>query len=201
MDYQKAFDKVPHNRLISKLKAYKFNAELLDWVQSYLKDRSQIVEVNGKQSMWLPVNSGIPQGSVLGPLLFLLYINDLPDNIDSSVYMYPDDTKLYREIREPRDHEILQEDLNKLSVWSDLWLLKFHPEKCFSLTMGKQDEDQFAYHMMIDKTKTFMTKVENIKDIGVTIDCHLKFEKHINGKFVTANKIVGIIRRSFMFLK
>ena len=200
MDYQKAFDKVPHNRLISKLKAYKFNAELLDWVQSYLKDRSQFVEVNGKQSMWLPVTSGIPQGSVLGPLLFLLYINDLPDNIDSSVYMYADDTKLYREIREPRDHEILQEDLNKLSVWSDLWLLKFHPEKCFSLTIGKQDEDQFAYHMMIDKTKTFMTKVEDIKDIGVTIDCHLKFEKHINGKIVTANKLVGIIRRSFMFL-
>ena len=200
MDYQKAFDKVPHNRLISKLKAYKFNAELLDWVQSYLKDRSQFVEVNGKQSMWLPVTSGIPQGSVLGPLLFLLYINDLPDNIDSSVYMYADDTKLYREIREPRDHKILQEDLNKLSVWSDLWLLKFHPEKCFSLTIGKQDEDQFAYHMMIDKTKTFMTKVEDIKDIGVTIDCHLKFEKHINGKIVTANKLVGIIRRSFMFL-
>ena len=114
--------------------------------------------------------------------------------------MYADDTKLYREIREPRDHEILQEDLNKLSVWSDLWLLKFHTEKCFSLTIGKQDEDQFAYHMMIDKTKTFMTKVEDIKDIGVTIDCHLKFEKNINGKIVTDNKLVGIIRRSFMFL-
>ena len=83
--------------------------------------------------------------------------------------MYADDTKLYREIREPRDHEILQ-DLNKLSDWSDLWLLKFHPEKCFSLTIGIQDEDQFAYHMMIDKTKTFMTKVEVIKDIGVTIE-------------------------------
>ena len=153
MDYQKAFDKVLHNRLILKLKAYKFNAELLDWVQSYLKDRSQFVEVNGKQSMWLPVTSGIPQGSVLGPLLFLLNINDLPDNIISGVYMYADDTKLYREIREPRDHEILQEDLNKLSDWSDFWLLKFHPEKCFSLTIGKQDEDQFAYHMMLDKTK------------------------------------------------
>ena len=88
----------------------------------------------------------------------------------------------------------------KISDWSDLWLLKFHPEKCCSLTIGKQYEDQFAYHMMIDKRKTFMTKVEDIKDIGVTIDCQLKFEKHINGKIVTANKLVGIIRRSFMFL-
>ena len=161
-----------------KLKAYKFNAELLYWVQSYLKHRSQFVEVNGKQSLWLPVTSGIPLGGVLSPLLFLLYINDLPDNIhvDSSVYMYADDTKLFRDIREPRDHEILQEDLNKISDWSDLWLLNFHPEKCFSLTIGKQDEHQFTYHMMIDKTKIFMTKVEDIKDIRVTIDCQLKFE-------------------------
>ena len=69
MDYQKAFDKVPHNGLMSKLKAYKFNAELLDWVQSYLKDRSQFVEVNGKQSMWLPVTSGIPTRNCAGPTI------------------------------------------------------------------------------------------------------------------------------------
>ena len=129
MDYQKEFDKVPHCRLISKLKAYHFHSTVIDWVQTYLRDRSQYVEVNGKESVRLPVTSGIPQGSVLGPLLFLIYINDLPDQIDSSVYMYADDTKLYREIKEPRDHDILQNDLSKLSDWSDLWLLKFHLKK------------------------------------------------------------------------
>ena len=200
MDYQKAFDKVPHCRLISKLKAYHFHSTVIDWVQTYLRDRSQYVEVNGKESIRLPVNSGIPQGSVLGPLLFLIYINNLPDQIDSSVYMYADDTKLCREIKEPRDHDILQNDLNKLSDWSDLWLLKFHPKKCFSLTIGKQDEQEFDYHVMIDNEIHPMIKTEEIKDIGVTIDCRLRFEKHVNGKIETANKLVRIIRRSFMFL-
>ena len=131
MDYQNVFDKVPHCRLISKLKAYHFHDTVIDWVQTYLRDRSQYVEVNRKESNKLPVTSGIPQGSVLGPLLLLIYINNLRDQIDSSVYMYTDDTKLYREIKEPKDHDtgILQNDLNKLSDWSDLWLLKFHHKK------------------------------------------------------------------------
>ena len=97
MDYQKSYDKVPHCRLISKLKAYYFHGTVIDLVQTYLRDRSQYVEVNGKESIRLPVTSEIPRGGVLGPLLFLIYINDLPDQIDSSVYMYADDTKLYRE--------------------------------------------------------------------------------------------------------
>ena len=200
MDYQKAFDKVPHCRLISKLKAYHFHSTVIDWVQTYLRDRSQYVEVNGKESIRLPVTSGIPQESVLGPLLFLIYINDLPDQIDSSVYVYADDTKLYREIKELRDHDVLQNDLNKLSDWSDLWLLKFYSQKCFSLTIGKQDEQEFDYHMMMDNEIHPMIKTEENKDIGVTIDCRIRFEKHVNGKIKTANKLVGIIRRSFMFL-
>ena len=107
--------------------------------------------------------------------------------------MYADDTKLYREIKEPRDHDKLQNDLNKLSDWSDLWLLKFLPKKCFSLTIRKQDDQKFNYHMMIDNVIHHMIKTEDIKDIGVTIDCRVRFDKHVNGKIETANKLVGII--------
>ena len=200
MDYQKAFDKVPHGRLLAKLEAYNLSSEVINWIKEYLTGRSQCVEVNGKASEWLPVTSGIPQGSVLGPLLFLIYINDLPDDINSDVYMYADDTKLYREIKTIEDQRILQKDLDTLTKWSEIWLLKFHPEKCFNLTIGIGEGEESSYHMMIDNVKHKMTKIEEIKDIGVIIDSNLKFEKHINAKIVTANKILGIIRRTYMFL-
>ena len=117
MDYQTAFDKVkvPHGRLLAKLEAYNLSSEVLNWIKEYLTDRSQCVEVNGKTAAWLPVTSGIPQGSVLGPLLFLIYINDLHVDINSDVYMYADDTKLYRGIKTSEDQRILQKDLDNLT--------------------------------------------------------------------------------------
>ena len=125
MDYQKAFDKVPHGRLLAKLEAYNLSSEVINWIKEYLTGRSQCVEVNGKASEWLPVTSGIPQGSVLCPLLFLIYVNDLPDDINSDVYMYADDTKLYREIKTIEDQRILQKDLDTLTKWSEICLRGF----------------------------------------------------------------------------
>ena len=192
MDYQKAFDKVPHGRLLAKLEAYNLSSEVINWIREYLTDRSQCVKVNSKASEWLPIKSGIPQGSVLGPLLFLIHINDLPDNINSDVYMYADDTKIYREIKTIEDQRILQKDLDTLTKWSEIWLLEFHHE-----TIGIAEGEESSYHMMIDNVKHKMTKIEEIKDIGAITDSNLKFEKHIcNAKIVTANKILGIIRRT-----
>ena len=114
--------------------------------------------------------------------------------------MYADDTKLYREIKTIEDQRILQKDLDTtLTKWSEIWLLKFHPEKCFNLTIGIGKGEESSYHMMIGNVKHKMTKIEEIKDIGVIIDSNLKFEKHINAKVVTANKIQGIIREHICF--
>ena len=91
---------------ILMLSIYKFNPVIISWIENYLQDRSQYVEINGEKSQWQPVtNYGIPQGSVLGPLLFLIYINDLPKHVNSTIYMYADDTKIYREIREKNDQD------------------------------------------------------------------------------------------------
>ena len=91
----KAFDTVPHKRLIGKLKSYCIEYYTLRWIQAFLSDRVQQVNVNGTNSEWANITSGIPQGSVLGPILFVLYINDLPKNIVSNVYMFADDTKIF----------------------------------------------------------------------------------------------------------
>ena len=140
LDYQKALIRYPTEvNIISKLRTYKINECLVNWVEDYLQNRSQFVEINGEKSRWLPVTSGIPQGSVLGPLLFLIYINDLTENVNSTVYMYADHTKIYREIQSDDDHEVLQRDLETLKTWSDRWLLKFHPSKCYRINIGKKN--------------------------------------------------------------
>ena len=114
--------------------------------------------------------------------------------------MYADDTKIYREIRDKHDQEILQKDLDSLKAWSNQWLLKFHPKKCYSITIGKKEDNDYTYRITDNGTKYDITQINDMKDIGVIIDSDLKFEKHINSKIGTANKILGIIRRAFMYL-
>ena len=93
--------------------------------------------------------------------------------------MYADDTKIYREIRDKHDQEILQKDLDSLKAWSDQWLLKFHPKKCYSITIGKKEDNDYIYCITDNGTKYDMTQINDMKDIGVIIDSDLKFEKHI----------------------
>ena len=107
LDFQKAFDKVPHKRLLAKLKAYGLNGILLSWISDFLSNRKQQVVVRRTYSEWSNVISGVPQGSVLGPLLFILYVNDLPDSIQSFMGIFADDTKIYRPITSSNDVGIL----------------------------------------------------------------------------------------------
>ena len=196
MDFMKAFDKVPHRRLIEKIKSYGIGNHITNWIQSFLDGRRQRVCVNGNYSNWAPVTSGIPQGSVLGPLLFVLYINDLPTDIDSDIFLFADDTKIFRKIENQDDSDNLQEDLTKLQEWSNKWLLKFHPDKCKVVDISIRDRVHYSY--FLDGIELEHSDVE--KDLGVYIDKKLKFDSHISNKINKANNILGAIRRSFSYL-
>ena len=197
MDFQKAFDKVPHKRLIKKLEAYRIGNELVDWVEHYLRDRIQQVTVNGQGSRWHEVTSGIPQGSVLGPLLFIIYINDLPDNLSSTVYLFADDTKIFNVIKSKEDQISLQKDLHKIESWTEKWLLKLHPEKCKSMHIGRHNPDPDMKYNLVGVE---LEHSNEEKDIGVIVDCNLNFEKHIVEKIKKANSMSAIIRRIFQYL-
>ena len=198
LDFSKAFDTVPHRRLIGKLESYGIRGHILSWIKGFLQDRTQQVVVNGSTSGIAPVISGIPQGTVLGPVLFVIYINDLLDDITSDGVMFADDTKVFRQITSHEDASNLQNDLRKLEEWSDTWLLKFNAEKCHVLTLGKFEDIKHAHKYTICKNE--LEHVADEKDLGVIIDDELKFEEHIMRKVRVANGIVGQIRRSFSFL-
>ncbi len=197
MDYQKAFDKVPHQRLISKLSSYHINQVLIEWIKQFLTSRQQQVIVHGKRSQKKEVTSGIPQGSVLEPLLFVVYINDLPDVLKSEPYLFADDTKVFRIIKNDSDTEDLQDDLHNLQKWSSTWLLRFHPQTCKHMRICKKtEESNYRYKL----NSYILEKVPYETDIGVTLDENLTFELHIANKVKKASSMFALIRRIFEFL-
>ena len=130
LDFSKTFDTVPHDRLLGKLEHYGISGPILNWINVFLKTREQRVQVGGAFSSPTSVNSGVPQGMILEPLLFLLHINDLPQVVSSQVRLFADDCLLYRGIRCREDQLALQRDLTTLSNWGDTWGMKFNAAKC-----------------------------------------------------------------------
>ena len=130
LDFEKAFDKVPHSRLLYKLQFYGIRGRTNAWIKSFLSNRKQQVVLEGTKSDKDDVLSGVPQGTVLHPLLFLTYINDMPSHTESDVRLFADDSLLYREIRNTNDSIQLQEDLNALESWEKKWLMRFNLSKC-----------------------------------------------------------------------
>ena len=130
--FAKAFDKVNHKGLLKKVRHYGIRNNIFNWYESFLTNRTQQVQIDGSLSDPEDVLSGVPQGTVLGPLLFLLYINDLPQYVSegTEVRLFADDSALYRKIKSPDDHRILQDDINSLQVWEREWSMEFHPQKC-----------------------------------------------------------------------
>ena len=137
IDFAKAFDNVQHRRLVHKLEYYEIRGSTHKWINSWFSGRTQQVVLDGQTSDPVPVLLGVPQGSVLGPVLFLIFINDLSDNIKSSVCLFADDCVLYRKIRSLQGCLILQEDLTSLGLWEADWQMKFNVAKCHSMRVTR----------------------------------------------------------------
>lgn len=204
MDIKKAFDTVPHLRLLHKMEIYGLGPQLLKWTKSFISGRSQRVIINGHASSELPVISGIPQGTVLGPILFVLYMNDLPQDLLCETYMFADDTKLFKIYNDDdQGTRDIQHDLDTLYNWSTKWCLKFHPNKCTQMiiTKPRTTRDIPHRHMLNDSGEQIaFERVTEQKDLGILFDHHLTFKNHIAEITKNASRTMGIIRRSFTYL-
>ena len=192
LDLAKAFDKVAHQRLLRRLSSYGIKGALLSWITSFLTNRRQCVSIKGSTSTWKPVESGVPQGSVLGPILFIIYVNEIPEIVKSHIWIFADDTKLF----ETSDQaETLQEDLNNLMKWAELWELTFNVIKCKVIHYG-QNNPESDYVMNNKKLES----VDEECDLGVSFTRDLKFSQHIAKKINKANSILALIRGTFEHL-
>ena len=194
LDFQKAFDKVPHQRLLLKLKAHGIGDSITDWIEQWLTDRRQRVVVDGEVSNWKSVLSGVPQGSVLRPILFLIYINDLDESITSNVLKFADDTKLFRKVNTDGDKQHLQNDLDRLVKWSEKWQMLFNFGKCKCLHTGHGNLD-VNYKM----GETVLCTTVKEKDLGVTISADMKVSEQCGIAASKGNQILGLIRRNIIY--
>ena len=192
LDFQKAFDKVPHERLGIKLKAHGIDGKVLLWIKEWLKDRKQRVVVNGENSSWEEVVSGVPQGSVLGPVLFTVFINDIDDGILSDLSKFADDTKLVGSAESKEESEVIQGDLNKLHEWSVKWQMNFNAEKCKVLHLGSKNK-KIQYKI----GGKAIGAVNEEKDLGVIVTDNFKVGKQCTKAANKGNQKLGMIKRTF----
>ena len=197
LDFRKAFDSVPHKRLIKKLEKYGITGNLLKWLKNFLNDRKQKVVINGKFSKWSDVLSGIPQGSILGPLMFIIYINDLPGVVGSVCKLFADDCKLYRNIESEAYMMELQEDIERLCKWSRDWLLGFNIKKCKVISFGNI-HFEIEYSLTDSEKNSHTLSLEDSEcDLGILSKKNLKFDEQIDKVVNKVNRISGLIRRKF----
>ena len=192
LDFKKAFDKVPHIRLMAKVRSLGITDEVGDWIEDWLKNRKQRVVINGASSCWEDVTSGVPQGSVLGPLLFIIYINDLDLGLVSKISKFADDTKMG--IRADNDIAIkqLQQDLKKIGEWSVKWQMPFNLDKCKVMHIGNKNINA-KYELLGREIETCNQE----KDLGVIITDDLQPTKQCIEAEKKAQKILGYIKRQF----
>lgn len=201
LDFAKAFDRVNHSLLTHKLAYYGIKGNVNSWIADFLCNRSQCVVVEGEKSSPVSVRSGVPQGSVLGPSLFLAYINDLPEKVTSTSRLFADDTLLHRLMREANDRQRIQQDLKNFEQWENEWDMHFHPSKYNILPITKArkstkvpaKDQQYKDYILHNQT---LEAVTNTKYLGVTLQSDMKFDQHIDNICTKANRMLGLLRRN-----
>ena len=193
LDFTKAFDTVPHHRLLLKLRALGITGNLLQWIQSFLTSRLQRVVVNGHHSKWLSVSSGVPQGSILGPLFFILYVNDVSSVVKhSSIKMFADDLTLYRDVASVDDCCLLQQDLSQVYEWTVRWLLRLHPGKCEAITLtNKRSPITFSYSIGLHS----VSWVKQVKYLGLYVTPKLDWSLQCKHAASRATACLNRLRR------
>ena len=202
LDFKKAFDSVSHNELLIKLWNIGITGNMWYWIREYLTGRHQHVCINGCHSSTLPVVSGVPQGSILGPLLFLVYVNDLPTQaLNSDLFLFADDTKCLKSVSSPSDSSQLQCDLDRLFAWSMNWKLSFNESKCFLLSIQpKHPPNSFTTPTQSSRTYFINSHPVNScsqhKDLGILISHDLSWTNHLVQITSQAYKKLGLLRRT-----
>ena len=195
LDISKAFDKVWHEGLLFKLKQNGIDGLLLNVLSSYLSNRKQRVVLNGSNSPWETTESGVPQGSVLGPLLFLIYINDLERGLKSNVKFFADDTMLYSIVNDEQNSAAeLNYDLSLIEDWAFQWKMAFNPDptkQAVELIFSQKKTKPCHPPLSFNGAQVQLT--DNHKHLGLSLDSKLTFENHINEKIDIARKGIGII--------
>ena len=193
LDFSKAFDKVGHQRLIEKLKWYGIRGSVNHWIADFLRNRTQSVVIEGVSSDKVPVISGVPQGSVLGPCLFLYYINDIAEQLTSTTRLFADDTMIYMTVKNGKDAKLLQEDLNKLTDWESNWMMQFHPDKCEVISITRKHKPTIHNYTMHGHQ---LQHVDSVKYLGLTVSADLRWNKHVDRVVAKANSTLGFLRRN-----
>ena len=196
LDFSKAFDKVPKMRLLEKIKAHNIHGDILKWIESWLTGRRQRVVLNGSASSWSPVESGVPQGSVLGPLAFVIFINDLDlcAQLIRILKKFADDTKVGHIVRTDEERNELQTCLDLLCDWADTWGMSFNTDKCKVLHVG-HNNPQYSYTM----NGYTLSEPGWEQDIGVKVKENLKPSLQCSSASKRANFVLGQISRAFHF--
>ena len=192
LDMSKAFD--IHTKLLGRLQQYGISGKLHDWFRSYLQGRKQQVTVLGATSQELPVTSGVPQGSLLGPVLFLLFVGDLPNTVKTSrVACYADDTKIFKSIDSITDCNALQSDLNDLVSWSESSGLIFNRSRCKCQCITRKKSPVPSIYNI---NETPLESCDTEKDLAVWLSSNLTLDKQVTEQCAKANKLLGLVRRA-----
>ena len=202
LDISKAFDKVWHEGLLFKLKCYGVEGGILKLLENYLHNRKQRVLLNGQNSSWEDVNAGVPQGSILGPLLFLIYINDLPDNLVSVAKLFADDTSIFSTVHNINSSaEALNGDLSSINDWAYQWRMSFNPDpnkQANEVVFSRKKKP--VQHPILYFNNAPVSTVLAHKHLGLVLDKKLAFGHHLNEKISKCNKGIGLIKRMYNVL-